>query len=57
MAEPATVDPARRVDIEDASGDYVVLDLGKGKYAFHEHLKPGNISVHSSAAPPVRASF
>ncbi|HTB12433.1 MAG TPA: M23 family metallopeptidase [Bryobacteraceae bacterium] len=59
MAEPATVDSARKVDIEDASGDYVVLDLGKGKYAFYEHLKPSSISVavgvHVHRSQPIAA--
>jgi murein DD-endopeptidase len=59
MAEPATVDPTRKVDIEDASGDYLVLDLGNGKYAFYEHLKPGSISVavgdHVRQGQPIAA--
>lgn len=31
--------------LEDASGNYVVLNLGHGRYAFYEHLKPGSIRV------------
>lgn len=47
MPESATVlkNPAR-VEPEDASGNYVALDLGAGYYAFYEHLKPGSIRVN-----------
>lgn len=31
--------------LENASGNYVVLDLGQGRYAFYEHLKPGSVAV------------
>jgi murein DD-endopeptidase len=34
-----------RINLEDASGNYVALDLGTGHYAFYEHLKPGSIRV------------
>ncbi len=46
VAEPATVvaDPSR-VPIGDAAGNYVALDLGDGRYAFYEHLKPGSVAV------------
>lgn len=30
-----------RVSIGDASGNYVALDLGDGRYAFYEHLQRG----------------
>lgn len=30
---------------EAASGNYVALDLGNGRFAFYEHLKQGSISV------------
>ncbi len=33
------------VRLENASGNYVTLDLGKGRYAFYEHLKHGSIRV------------
>jgi hypothetical protein len=33
------------IKLEDASGNYVALDLGAGHYAFYEHLKPGSIRV------------
>ena len=31
--------------LENASGNYVTLDLGHGHYAFYEHLKHGSITV------------
>jgi hypothetical protein len=31
--------------IGDATGNYVALDLGDGRYAFYEHLKPGSLRV------------
>jgi murein DD-endopeptidase len=33
--------------LENASGNYVALDLGEGRYAFYEHLKRGSIRVRS----------
>jgi murein DD-endopeptidase len=33
------------IKLEQASGNYVALDLGDGHYAFYEHLKPGSIRV------------
>jgi murein DD-endopeptidase MepM/ murein hydrolase activator NlpD len=36
---------AQKVPLEDAAGNYVALDLGDGRYAFYEHLKPGSITV------------
>jgi murein DD-endopeptidase len=46
MPESATLakNPAR-VELEDANGNYVALDLGAGHYAFYEHLKPGSIRI------------
>ena len=34
-----------RNTLENASGNYVALDLGKGHFAFYEHLKPGSLKV------------
>ena len=34
-----------RIEPEDAAGNYIALDLGAGRYAFYEHLKPGSIRV------------
>ena len=31
----------------DATGNYVALDLGDGRYAFYEHLKPGSLRVRA----------
>ena len=31
--------------MEDASGNFVVLDIGDGRYAFYEHLRPGSLRV------------
>lgn len=31
--------------LQNASGNFVVLDLGSGRYAFYEHLKPGSLKV------------
>lgn len=41
---PITDTPAP-VALENASGNYVALDLGGGRFAFYEHLKPGSIKV------------
>jgi murein DD-endopeptidase len=30
---------------ENASGNYVALDLGRGRFAFYEHLKRGSVAV------------
>jgi len=47
VAEPATLKEgaARKVPLEDAAGNYIALNLGDGRYAFYEHLKPGSITV------------
>lgn len=44
VPESATLVPAK-VKLEDATGNYVALNLGNGHYAFYEHLKPGSIRV------------
>jgi len=31
--------------LENVSGNYIALDLGGGRYAFYEHLKPHSITV------------
>jgi murein DD-endopeptidase len=36
---------ARPVAPENASGNYVALDLGRGRTAFYEHLKRGSVTV------------
>ena len=36
-----------RNPLQNASGNFVVLDLGSGRYAFYEHLKPGSLKVRA----------
>lgn len=45
MVESVSI--ARNPDhaLGDGSGNYVALDLGQGRYAFYEHLRPGSIKV------------
>jgi Peptidase family M23 len=46
MAESATLSVSDGpISLENASGNYVTLDLGSGRYAFYEHLKHGSITV------------
>lgn len=47
VAEPASIAEgmARKVSLKNAAGNYVALNLGDGRYAFYEHLKPGSIKV------------
>lgn len=46
IAEAATVGAAgAQASLENASGNYIALDLGGGRYAFYEHLKPGSLHV------------
>lgn len=33
------------ITLENADGNYVVLDLGAGQYAFYAHLRPGSVLV------------
>lgn len=33
------------IPLENASGNFVTLDLGQRRYAFYEHLKPGSVRV------------
>lgn len=37
--------PPASIALEAASGNYVTLDLGGGRYAFYEHLKSGSVRV------------
>jgi murein DD-endopeptidase len=43
--QPTLVDSPGPVALENASGNYVALDLGDGRYAFYEHLRHGSIRV------------
>jgi hypothetical protein len=43
--EVPRVSARRKHAPEDASGNYVALDLDGGRYVFYEHLKPGSVRV------------
>jgi hypothetical protein len=46
MTESATLSESEGpLALENASGNYVTLDLGRGHYAFYEHLEHGSITV------------
>ncbi|MDR6842834.1 M23 family metallopeptidase [Pseudoxanthomonas sacheonensis] len=45
IPESTTVAAHPKHAIGDATGNYVALDLGDGRYAFYEHLKPGSLRV------------
>ncbi len=45
MAESATISAHRKHALQDATGNYIALDLGGGRFAFYEHLKPGSVRV------------
>lgn len=42
---PAPTD--KPMPLENASGNFVTLDLGRGRFAFYEHLKRGSVAVKS----------
>jgi murein DD-endopeptidase len=42
---PAPDGAAEPMALEKASGNYVALDLGRGRFAFYEHLKRGSVTV------------
>ena len=44
---PGILAPPSPVPLERASGNYVVLDLGDGRFAFYEHLRQGSIAVRA----------
>jgi len=39
-------EPTPNISVNNEAGNYVGLDLGGGRVAFYEHLKPGSIRVH-----------
>ena len=45
VAESALVSEHPDHPLEDATGDYVAIDIGNGRIAFFEHLKPGSVRV------------
>jgi len=38
-------EPTPNISIKNEAGNYIALDLGQGRFAFYEHLKPGSIRV------------
>ena len=38
-------EPTPNISIKNEAGNYIALDLGKGRFAFYEHLKTGSIRV------------
>jgi hypothetical protein len=36
------------VTLKEADGNHVVLDLGRGRFAFYAHLERGSVAVHTS---------
>jgi len=45
MPESSSVAAHPKHALGDATGNYVALDLGDGRFAFYEHLKPGSLRV------------
>ncbi|MFC3551374.1 M23 family metallopeptidase [Lysobacter cavernae] len=45
ITESASVAAHPKHTMADASGNYIALDLGNGRHAFYEHLKPGSLRV------------
>lgn len=45
MEESATIAGSPKPRVEDATGNYIALELGGGRYAFYEHLQPGSLRV------------
>jgi hypothetical protein len=45
IPESSTISSSVKVALENASGNYISLNLGDGHYVFYEHLKPGSIMV------------
>jgi murein DD-endopeptidase MepM/ murein hydrolase activator NlpD len=45
MAESDKVSANPKPTLDDAAGNYIALDLGRGRYALYEHLVPGSIRV------------
>lgn len=45
MPESETISGHPEHSLEDATGNYVALDVGHGRFVFYEHLKPGSVRV------------
>ena len=46
-SEPATLDARAKHSVDDASGNYVVLQLPDRRFAIYEHLQPGSLKVRA----------
>jgi len=44
---PDALSPLQPVPLERASGNYIALDLGGGRFAFYEHLRQGSVKVRT----------
>src|SRR5204862_8280727 len=45
--EPDQIPPALPLfSLETAGGNWIVLNLGGGRFAFYAHLQPGSLTVH-----------
>jgi murein DD-endopeptidase MepM/ murein hydrolase activator NlpD len=42
---PGVTSRAVPITLETVGGNYVILDLGRGRYAFYAHLQPGSLKV------------
>jgi murein DD-endopeptidase len=42
---PLAPEMAVAIDVNTAGGNYVILDLGDGRYAFFAHMQPGSLKV------------
>ncbi len=47
FAESETLSGHPKHPPEDATGNYVALDVGQGRFVFYEHLQPGSIRVEA----------
>lgn len=45
LPESGTLSGRPRVPLEESEGNFIVLDLGDGRYAFYGHLQPGSVQV------------
>lgn len=45
VAESATVSSHPKYSADQATGNYISINIGNGNFAFYEHLKPGSIKV------------
>jgi len=46
--EPATLDARVKHSVDDAAGNYVVLELPDQHFAIYEHLRPGSLKAHKN---------